>query len=126
MAEFLIPRLYRLDAEKQRLVELFVLASGRLKDLVKLLGLSYPTVRSRLDRLIERLKEKQAEDEEREHGISMKFRPAASHRKDGMRMIETFRHDRTDGRRPHPAHARRGQAERRGGAAPARLAGRPA
>jgi hypothetical protein len=45
-------------------------------------------VRSRLDRLVEWLKEKRAEDEERKHGISLTSRPAASRRKKGMRMID--------------------------------------
>jgi hypothetical protein len=33
----------------------FVLASGSLKDMAREYGISYPTVRARLDRLIERL-----------------------------------------------------------------------
>lgn len=35
----------------------FVLASGSLKDLARTYGVSYPTIRSRLDRLIERVQE---------------------------------------------------------------------
>ncbi len=34
----------------------FVLASGSLKEMAQSYGVSYPTIRSRLDRLIERLK----------------------------------------------------------------------
>lgn len=37
-------------------VKRFVLASGSLKELAKVYGISYPTVRLRLDRLIEKVK----------------------------------------------------------------------
>ena len=59
------PRLYRLSAEEQRFVELFVTASGSLKQMAALLEVSYPTVRSRLDNLIAKLDAARAEDEAR-------------------------------------------------------------
>jgi hypothetical protein len=34
----------------------FIKASGSLKEMAKLLGLSYPTVRNRLDEIIERIR----------------------------------------------------------------------
>lgn len=34
----------------------FVLASGSLREIAKIYGISYPTVRSRLDQLIEKIK----------------------------------------------------------------------
>jgi hypothetical protein len=37
-------------------VKRFVLASGSLKELARVYGISYPTVRLRLDRLIEKVK----------------------------------------------------------------------
>ncbi len=37
-------------------IKRFVLASGSLKQLAKVYGISYPTVRLRLDRLIEKVK----------------------------------------------------------------------
>ena len=55
-----IPRLARLAAEDREFVELFVRSSGSLKAVAGKLGISYPTVRSRLDRVIEAL---QAEEE---------------------------------------------------------------
>ena len=42
--------------EHQRFIEMFVLASGSLKEIAKQTGVSYPTVRSRLDRIIEELR----------------------------------------------------------------------
>ncbi len=43
------------DADQLFLLE-FVKASGSLKEMAKLLKLSYPTVRNRLDEIIERIK----------------------------------------------------------------------
>lgn len=49
--------LTRLDPEDLALITQFVLASGSLKDLAKAYGVSYPTIRNRLDGVIERLRE---------------------------------------------------------------------
>jgi len=46
----------KLSEEDVSFVKRFVLASGSLKDLAKAYGISYPTVRLRLDRLIEKIK----------------------------------------------------------------------
>ncbi|MBL7007499.1 MAG: DUF2089 family protein [Planctomycetes bacterium] len=49
-------RLFRqLEETDQELVLRLVLASGSLKELAGLYGVSYPTIRGRLDRLIDRL-----------------------------------------------------------------------
>lgn len=45
-----------LSEEDLAFVKRFVLESGSLKDLAKAYGISYPTVRLRLDRLIEKIK----------------------------------------------------------------------
>jgi len=45
-----------LSDEDREFVRRFVLASGSLKDLAEKYGVSYPTIRVRLDRLIERVK----------------------------------------------------------------------
>lgn len=52
-----MPRLARLSAEDREFVELFVLSAGSLKEVGKILNLSYPTVRARLDRVIVNLQE---------------------------------------------------------------------
>lgn len=59
-----IPRLARLSAEDREFVELFVRSSGSLKAVAGKLGISYPTVRSRLDRVIEALQTE--EDQEKD------------------------------------------------------------
>ena len=48
--------LTQLSDEDASFIKRFVLASGSLKDLAKAYGISYPTVRLRLDRLIEKIK----------------------------------------------------------------------
>ena len=45
-----------LDEEDRVFIKRFILASGSLKALAKNYGTSYPTVRLRLDRLIEKIK----------------------------------------------------------------------
>lgn len=45
-----------LSDEDREFVRRFVLASGSLKDLAEKYGVSYPTIRVRLDKLIERVK----------------------------------------------------------------------
>jgi hypothetical protein len=62
--QFGTPRLSRLAAEDQQLMEAFVLAGGNLKSLAEELGLSYPTVRKRIDALISAVREIRSRDEE--------------------------------------------------------------
>ena len=45
-----------LSDEDLAFIRRFVLASGSLKEIAKIYGISYPTVRLRLDRLIEKIK----------------------------------------------------------------------
>jgi len=88
--EFATPRLSRLQPEEQRFVELFVLASGSLKQTAELLGVSYPTVRNRLDTLIAHLKEEQEGDEARKRQILEDIEAGRFPPKQGMRMIENL------------------------------------
>jgi hypothetical protein len=55
-------RLARLPAEHQRFIELFVLSGGSLKEIAERAGVSYPTVRSRLDRVIAALRDEVVRD----------------------------------------------------------------
>lgn len=59
-----LPVLASLSRDDQDFVERFVVASGSLKEMARLLGVSYPTVRNRLDGIIEQIRRLQ---EEREH-----------------------------------------------------------
>ena len=51
-----LPLLSRLSLDDQGFVIDFIKASGSLKEMARLLGLSYPTVRNRLDEVIGRIK----------------------------------------------------------------------
>ncbi len=55
-AEFPHQPLSQLPIEHQRFIELFVLAGGSLKEIATQAGVSYPTVRSRLDKVIAELR----------------------------------------------------------------------
>lgn len=48
--------LAHLEDEDYQFIKRFLLASGSLKELAESYGVSYPTIRLRLDRLLERLK----------------------------------------------------------------------
>lgn len=65
--EYKLPPLARLDREDQEFILNLVLSGGSLKELSALYGISYPTVRNRLDALIERLRSfKEGKDENAE------------------------------------------------------------
>jgi hypothetical protein len=55
-AAFPSPRLTNLPSEHQRFIEIFIMAGGNLKQMAEQAGVSYPTVRSRLDKVIEALR----------------------------------------------------------------------
>ena len=55
-APFPMSRLGSLPVEHQRFIEMFVLAGGNLKEIAEQVGVSYPTIRSRLDKVIESLR----------------------------------------------------------------------
>jgi hypothetical protein len=63
-ATFPTPRLANLPSEHQRFIELFVLAGGNLKQIAEQASVSYPTVRSRLDKVIDSLRQQIAEMQE--------------------------------------------------------------
>jgi hypothetical protein len=63
-AAFAATRLGNLPAEHQRFIEIFVLAGGNLKQIAEQAGVSYPTVRSRLDKVIESLRQEIARTQE--------------------------------------------------------------
>jgi hypothetical protein len=60
---FQVPRLARLSPAQQQLAEHLVLAAGNLKQMAAILEISYPTLRKRLDELIESLETLRSTDE---------------------------------------------------------------
>ncbi len=61
--EYVLPILTRMSPEDQLFILDFIKSSGSLKEMARLLRLSYPTVRNRLDEIIERLKEAEKSEE---------------------------------------------------------------
>ncbi|WP_366291825.1 DUF2089 family protein [Paenibacillus sp. AN1007] len=53
-----------LENEDLEFIKKFVLKSGSLKEIAKIYEVSYPTVRIKLDRLIEKIKANEAEENE--------------------------------------------------------------
>ena len=54
--QYELPALAKLSPDDQAFMLEFIKASGSLKEMARLLRLSYPTVRNRLDEVIERVK----------------------------------------------------------------------
>lgn len=52
---FELTPLARLDPEQQKFVELFLVSRGNIREVERVLGISYPTVRNRLEQVIEAL-----------------------------------------------------------------------
>jgi hypothetical protein len=55
-APFPMSRLGSLPVEHQRFIEMFMLAGGNLKEIAEHANVSYPTIRSRLDKVIDALR----------------------------------------------------------------------
>lgn len=68
-----LPRLACLSAEDRKFIELFVLSAGSLKEVGKVLNLSYPTVRQQLDRVISNLQNLNVSKQERRMEIIMQL-----------------------------------------------------
>lgn len=66
---FETPRFLELSAEQQRFATEFLLASGSLKEIARKFGISYPTVRARVDRIIECLEGAKSTAQERRAAI---------------------------------------------------------
>lgn len=60
-----LPPLAGLGAEDQEFILEFIKASGSLKDMAALLGVSYPTVRNRLDEIIGKLTRQETKTKEK-------------------------------------------------------------
>lgn len=65
VGNFSLPRLARLPAGQQHLAEQLVLAAGNLKLMAANLEVSYPTLRKRLDELVETLDALRSQDDVR-------------------------------------------------------------
>lgn len=81
MALQIIPEwIMDLDEEDVAFIKRFLLASGSLKEMARQYGVTYPTVRLRLDRLIQKIKV--SEDTERDPYIGLIKRLAINEKLD--------------------------------------------
>jgi hypothetical protein len=60
-----LPPLAGLAPDEQEFILEFIKASGSLKDMASLLGVSYPTVRNRLDEIIGKLRRNETKSKEK-------------------------------------------------------------
>jgi hypothetical protein len=67
--DFYSSPLLNLSAEQQRFIELFMLNSGSLKKMADSMGVTYPTIRTRLDAVIEALEQQIAKRDEYKNEI---------------------------------------------------------
>lgn len=58
-SDFELSGIQQLNKEQLRFVETFIICRGNIKDVEKTLGISYPTVRARLDEIIDNLLRKE-------------------------------------------------------------------
>jgi hypothetical protein len=85
---FDVPPILRLSAEDIDFVVNFVRVSGSLKEMAKLQGQSYPTIRNRLNELIARLDATEETAEQRRHKILDAIAKGEISAKEGARQLK--------------------------------------
>lgn len=86
--EIPLPRLAQLEPEEREFIEMFVAASGSLKEIGQALGISYPTVRIRLDNVIKKLKSLHDEEEKERLTILEKLEKGELTAKEAVNMLK--------------------------------------
>jgi len=74
--EFVLPGNFSLDAANEEFLKAFIGSRGNIKEVEKILGISYPTARARLDKLIEAM------------GLSVKSQPSENERSRILEQLE--------------------------------------
>ena len=87
-AAFPMSRLATLPVEHQRFIEMFVLAGGNLKEIAEQVGVSYPTIRSRLDKVIEALRGEIAKTQRVRGSVLDAVEPGKTTAADAARLIK--------------------------------------
>lgn len=87
-AAFPMSRLAGLPVEHQRFIEMFVLASGNLKEIAQQVGVSYPTIRSRLDKVIEALRAEIAKTQRVRGSVLDAVEPSKTNAEEAARLIK--------------------------------------
>ena len=87
-AAFPMSRLASLPVEHQRFIEMFVLSGGNLKEIAEQVGVSYPTIRSRLDKVIESLRNEIGKTRRVKGNVLDAVEPGKSDAQDAARLIK--------------------------------------
>jgi hypothetical protein len=87
-AAFPMSRLATLPVEHQRFIEMFVLSGGNLKEIAEQVGVSYPTVRSRLDKVIETLRGEIAKTQSVRGSLLDAVEPGKTNAEEAARLIK--------------------------------------
>ncbi len=87
-ADFPMSRLAGLPVEHQRFIEMFVLAGGNLKEIAQQVGVSYPTIRSRLDKVIEAIRTEIAKTQRVRGNVLDAVTPGSTNAEDAARLIK--------------------------------------
>jgi hypothetical protein len=87
-AAFPMSRLGGLPVEHQRFIEMFVLASGNLKEIAEQVGVSYPTIRSRLDKVIEALRDEIGKTQRVRGSVLDAVEPSKTNAAEAARLIK--------------------------------------
>jgi hypothetical protein len=87
-ADFPMSRIAVLPIEHQRFIEMFLLAGGNLKEIAEQVGVSYPTIRSRLDKVIEALRGEIAKTQRVRGSVLDAVEPGKTTAADAARLIK--------------------------------------
>lgn len=87
-ADFPMSRLAGLPVEHQRFIEMFVLAGGNLKEIAQQVGVSYPTIRSRLDKVIEAVRAEIAKTQRVRGNVLDAVTPSKTNAEEAARLIK--------------------------------------
>jgi hypothetical protein len=87
-ADFPMSRLGRMPVEHQRFIEMFLLAGGNLKEIAEEVGVSYPTIRSRLDKIIDALRVEIAKTRQLKGNVLDAVAASRSSAEDAAKMIK--------------------------------------
>jgi hypothetical protein len=90
--EIHLPPLARLGADDRRLAEELILCSGNLKTLAARFEITYPTLRKRLDGMIERLQTERRRDQEKIDRILSQMEAGELDPEEGIKRIEDIKH----------------------------------
>lgn len=90
---FYMKPLSRLSDEDMELAQLLVIHGGNLKDMAEEIGITYPTLKKRLNKISETLQKLRQEDEEFIAGILDKMESGEISPEEGMRIIKEVKND---------------------------------